>query len=92
MLTGATSDVRAQVRTALSRSGASGEVIEQLMNALPGLLTNPVPGQLATAVSAFNGLVNNASGAFLTTPPPEFQAIHAVKAQGVIAGNTAQNP
>src|SRR5256714_5629944 len=64
MMTSATPEVRAQVHAALSQSGASGTVVNQLMGSLPSLLSNPTPGQLQNALSAFNGLVNNSNAAF----------------------------
>lgn len=77
----ASTAIKAEVSNALGTSGASVTVINTLMSTLPGLLTNPTPGQVAEALSAFNAVVNTANAAFLSNPPPEFSAIHAVLAQ-----------
>ncbi|HKO15000.1 MAG TPA: hypothetical protein VJU87_02120 [Gemmatimonadaceae bacterium] len=87
MMTDARPEVRRQIRSALAQSGASSTVINQLMNNLPSLLTNPTAGQLQTVLSAFNGLVNNANAAFLANPPAEFLGIHAVLLQISNAAN-----
>jgi hypothetical protein len=92
MMTEATPDVRRQMEAALSQSGASGRVISQLMKNMPSLLSNPVPGQLQTCLSAFNGLINNANAAFLANPPAEFLGIHAVLLQISNAANAAPHP
>lgn len=87
MMTDARPEVRRQIRAALAQSGASGTVIDQLMDNLPSLLTRPTAGQLQTVLSAFNGLVNNANAAFLANPPAEFLGIHAVLLQISNAAN-----
>ena len=92
MMTSATPEVRAQVHAALSQSGASGTVVNQLMGSLPSLLSNPTPGQLQNALSAFNGLVNNSNAAFLVNPPAEFLAIHAILLQISNAANAVPHP
>jgi len=78
MMTTATPSARDAVGAALSKSGASHTVIRQLTSNLPSLLSNPTAGQLQSALSAFNGLVNNSNAAFLVNPPAEFLAIHAI--------------
>jgi hypothetical protein len=62
------------------------------MKNLPSLLSNPVPGQLQTCLSAFNGLINNSNAAFLANPPAEFLGIHAVLLQISNAANAAPHP
>lgn len=89
LMTAASQEVRAQVRTALSASGVTGAVIDQLMGFMPSLLSNPLPGQTQSAISAFNGLINNANAGFLANPPVELLAIHAVLVQIANAGNAA---
>lgn len=92
MMTTATPEVRAQVLGALSQSGASGAVVRQLMQNLPSLLSNSTAGQQQSALSAFNGLVNNSSAAFLVNPPAEFLAIHAILLLITDAANAVPHP
>ena len=87
MLTDATPPVRDQITKALSNSGVSPGVLNQLMTNLPSLLSNPTAGQLQNALSAFNGFVNNANAAFLVNPPAEFLALHAILLQVSTAAN-----
>jgi hypothetical protein len=92
MLTDATPQVRAQMTQALSNSGVSQGVLNQLMTNLPSLLSNPTAGQLQNALSAFNGFVNNANAAFLVNPPAEFLALHAILLQISTAANRIPHP
>lgn len=92
MLGDATPTVRAQMTKALSNSGVSDGVLNQLMTNLPSLLTNPTAGQLQNALSAFNGFVNNANAAFLVNPPAEFLALHAILLQISTAANRIPHP
>jgi hypothetical protein len=92
MMTDATPAVREAMRGALLQSGANETVIRQLMTNLPSLLTNPTPGQFQQALSAFNGLVNNSTAAFLVNPPAEFQAIHAIFFNVSTAANAVPHP
>jgi hypothetical protein len=92
MMTTATPEVRTQVQNALSQSGASGAVIRQLMQNLPSLLSRSTAGQQQAALSAFNGLVNNSSAAFLVNPPAEFLAIHAILLLISDAANSVPHP
>ena len=92
MMTTATPEVRNQVRNALSQSGASGPVIRQLMQNLPSLLSNSTAGQQQSALSSFNGLVNNSNAAFLVNPPAEFLAIHAILLLLSDAANAVPHP
>ena len=91
-MTNATEEVRKQIETALMQSGANPRVINQLMTNMPSLLSNPVPGQLQTCLSAFNGVINNANAAFLANPPAEFLGIHAVLLQISNAANSVPHP
>jgi hypothetical protein len=92
MLTDATPPVRDQMTRALSNSGVSQGVLNQLMSNLPSLLSNPTAGQLQNALSAFNGFVNNANAAFLVNPPAEFLALHAILLQISTAANRIPHP
>lgn len=92
MLTDATPPVRDQITKALSNSGVSPGVLNQLMTNLPSLLSNPTAGQLQNALSAFNGFVNNANAAFLVNPPAEFLALHAILLQISTAANRIPHP
>ena len=92
MMTTATPEARDQMTKALANSGANAAVVNQLMTSLPSLLTNPTPGQLQNALSAFNGFVNNANAAFLVNPPAEFLALHAILLQVSTAANRAPHP
>ena len=92
MMTTATPEARTQVQSALSQSGASASVVRQLMSNLPSLLSNSTAGQLQTALSASNGLVNNSNAAFLVNPPAEFLAIHAILLQISNAANAVPHP
>ena len=90
MMTTATTADREQMTKALSNSGASEAVINQLISNLPSLLSRPTAGQLQTVLSAFNGFKNNASAAFLVNPPAEFLALHAILMQMSTAANRAR--
>jgi hypothetical protein len=92
MMTTATPDVRQRITTALSGSGASPSIVNQLISNLPSLLSNPTAGQLQNALSAFNGFVNNSSAAFLVNPPAEFLALHAILLQISTAANRIPHP
>ena len=92
MMTTATPEARRQVQDALSQSGASGAVVNQLMSNLPSLLSRATAGQLQNALSAFNGLVNNSNAAFLVNPPAEFLAIHAILLTISNAANATPHP
>jgi hypothetical protein len=92
MLTDATPQVRDQMTRALSNAGVSPGVLSQLMTNLPSLLSRPTAGQLQTALSAFNGFVNNANAAFLVNPPAEFLALHAILLQISTAANRIPHP
>lgn len=92
MMTDATPDVRQSVGEMLRTSGASEAVVRQLMTNLPSLLSNPTPGQMQQALSAFNGLVNNSTAAFLVNPPAEFQAMHAIFTSVSKAANAVPHP
>ena len=92
MLTDATPQVRDQMTKALSTAGVSAGVLNQLMNNLPSLLSNPTAGQLQNALSAFNGFVNNSNAAFLVNPPAEFLALHAILLQISTAANRIPHP
>lgn len=92
MMGDATPPVRAQMTQALSNAGVSPGVLNQLLTNLPSLLTNPTAGQLQTALSAFNGFVNNANAAFLVNPPAEFLALHAILLQISTAANRIPHP
>ena len=87
MMTTATPEVRDRMTKALANSGASEAVINQLISNLPSLLSRPTAGQTQTALSAFNGFVNNANAAFLVNPPAEFLALHAILLQVSTAAN-----
>ncbi|MDB4905858.1 MAG: hypothetical protein JWO05_642 [Gemmatimonadetes bacterium] len=89
MMSSASPEIKAQVNNALSTSGASATVINTLMSTLPNLLSNPTPGQVAEALSAFNAVVNTANAGFLANPPPEFSAIFSVLSQIAASGNAA---
>jgi hypothetical protein len=92
MLTDATPAVRDQMTKALSNSGVSQGVLNQLLSNLPSLLSNPTAGQLQNALSAFNGFVNNANAGFLVNPPAEFLALHAILLQISTAANRIPHP
>lgn len=81
LLTTATDAAKADARSALSSSGASEQAVDALMSNLPSLLSNPTPGQVQTALSAFDRLVSTSTEAFLAAPPQIFVALHAVLAQ-----------
>lgn len=87
VLTGG-SDVPAGFVGALGSGGADGPAAA-LALALQGLITAPATGQLSTAVSHLNALVNDSSPAFLRSPPAEFLAVQAVLAQMVAAAQSA---
>jgi hypothetical protein len=92
MMTDATPEVRQSVGDMLRTSGASEAVVRQLMTNLPSLLSNPTPGQMQQALSAFNGLVNNSTAAFLVNPPAEFQAMHSILTSISKAANAVPHP
>ena len=92
MMTTATPTARERMATALSTSGASPAVVNQLITNLPSLLSNPTAGQLQNALSAFNGFVNNSNAAFLVNPPAEFLALHAILLQITTAANRIPHP
>lgn len=92
MMTTATSADRDAMSKALANSGANAAVVNQLLSNLPSLLSNPTPGQLQNALSAFNGFVNNANAAFLVNPPAEFLALHAILLQVSTAANRIPHP
>lgn len=90
VMTGATPESRAAVRSALEASGAPAQTITTLMQHLPNLLSNPTPGQVQAAVVAFNQIVKSASASFLANPPAEFAALHAALQQIVTAAARAR--
>lgn len=64
----------------LSGRGVPGSQAETLVQAASGLLSQREvdPDQFLESIRAFNATIDSASDAFLTQPPKEFLAIHAV--------------
>ena len=81
--------VLSQVTWALAGSGAPANVVNNLTNAIQGMLVTPNPNAVMGAISSFNALVNASKASFLAEPPTEFKAIYAVLSQIVDAGNAA---
>jgi len=59
-------------------SGGARAAAARLAREIPGLLTQPRPGQAAVAIREFNTLVLESSEEFLRNPPLEFLAVHAI--------------
>ena len=79
----------AQISAALSTAGpAASALVPDLVTSFSALRSDPA--QLPSVVEQFNGFTKVASNAFITTPPPEFVALHSVLARLVTAAGTTK--
>ena len=78
MLKSGTGDARRRVVDSLSRSGARPGMADSVAVSLTRLWAVPTAGHLVDAERSFNAFVNASSPSFLSDPPQEFLALHAI--------------
>jgi hypothetical protein len=82
--TPAASSSAAEYSAALSMAGPeAGAIVPSLVHGFSALKADPT--QLPSVVTQFNAFTKAASTAFISNPPPEFLAMHAVLGQLVTA-------
>ena len=77
-ITAPTRDTRVRMTQALSRSAASARDVEALLASLSELGIAPTRAHVQEATMDFNTFVNMAGPSFLSEPPDEFLALHAI--------------
>ena len=77
------------ISAALSTAGPEASaIVPSLMRSFSGLGSNPA--QLPSTISEYNRFTKAASAEFISNPPPEFLALHAVLAQLTTAAASAK--
>ena len=77
-ITAPTADTRARMTQALSPSAVSARDIDALLTSLSELGVSPTQAHVQEVAMDFNSFVNLASRRFLSDPPAEFLALHAL--------------
>jgi hypothetical protein len=77
-ITAPTGDTRVRMAQALSRSAVSPRDVDALLASLSALGNAPTAAHVQEATMDFNTFVNMASQSFLSDPPDEFLALHAI--------------
>jgi hypothetical protein len=79
----------AEISAALATAGPEASaIVPSLMRSFSGLAPNPA--QLPSVIASYNEFTKAASNRFITNPPPEFVALHAVLAQLTSAAHRAK--
>jgi len=79
----------AEISTALLRAGPNaGAMVPSIVRGFSGL--SSYPAQLPSVVAQYNDFTKAASSTFISNPPPEFLALHAVLARLVTAASSAK--
>jgi len=75
---------RSAISTALSTAGPEASaIVPSFVESFAALRTDP--SRLPTVIAAYNKFTKAASSSFISSPPPEFIAVHAVLARLVAA-------